>query len=90
MSGRFEPRTAPLPNDEWSEPLAPWRVEARSADYSQTHPVVTLTLYRVTQDGPNDPRVMRTLPADMSITEARELIAALTAAVEHVDVEAKS
>ena len=87
MTAAFEPRTASLPDNEWAEPIAPWRVEARPAGYGQTDPVVALTLFRVTQDGPDAPRIMRTLPVHMSVTEGRELVAALAAAVKHLETE---
>lgn len=85
MSTPFTPITAPLSNNEWAEPIAPWRVGARPEGWGQTDASVDLTLFRVIQDGPDAPRIMRSIPAHMTVAEARELIAALTAATAHLE-----
>ena len=78
----LQPVTAELPEGAYSEPLAPWRVSARDEWGSAK---VELRVFSVTQDGPDEPRVLRQTPVVMDAEQAQQLVDALTAAVLFCD-----
>ena len=73
------PVTADLPEGSHGDPVAPWRVSAR---YEFSSARVELEVFSVTQDGPDEPRVLRRTSVVMDAEQAQVLTDALDAAIQ--------
>lgn len=73
---------ADAPEDQHSVPLAPWKVAARD-EFGRAQ--VTLTVFTVTQDGPDEPRVLCQVPVVMDAEQAYLLVESLQAAILFCD-----